>query len=81
MVGHRAEPAQLEHVRHALAPFALAAATSWKTEEVGREPAAASAPLERGEHVVRDREPAVRLDPLERAAQPGARPAQPADHA
>ena len=75
MIGHRGQPAQVEHVRDTLAPLALASATTWKTEEVGGQSAAAAPPLESGEHVVRDREPAVRLDPLERAAQPGERPA------
>ena len=41
-------------------------------DEVGEEPAATAVPLERGEHVVLDRQPSEGLDPLERASQAAA---------
>jgi hypothetical protein len=57
-------------VRPHIATLALAATADRRTDQVSRQPAATSAPLECGEHVVLDRKPAVRLDALESAAQP-----------
>ena len=69
---HRPEAAELEHVLDTLTADRLAAPTGREVDEVGEEAPTAAAPLERGEHVVLDGEPAEGLDPLERAAQPEA---------
>ncbi len=67
------EPAALDAPRRRAVGARARAAAGGEVDEVGDEAAAAAVPLERGEHVVLDGQPAERLDPLERAAQPVAR--------
>ena len=73
-LAHCGQTAPLEHVGDLRAPLPLAAPPGGERDEVGDEAAAAAAPLERGEDVVLDREPAEGLHSLERAAKTLARP-------
>ena len=63
------EAAPLEHLARPVRGVPLAAAAGREHDEVGEKAAATAVPLERGEHVVLDRQPAEGLHPLERAPQ------------